>query len=95
MNSAFHLQRFGDRCIQLPSVAGIAHGPPSVVVDGGYVLLPAMVACRRVLLSTSAGGGHSLLTVSVGDRYVLLPAVIVDGCVLLSALGGGSFFCPE
>ena len=68
--SCFHLQRHGDECVLLPTVVGIEHDLPSVVVDGEYVLLHVVVG-RHVLLSASVDDGHSLLTVLVGDEYVL------------------------
>ena len=77
----------------MPSVVGNEHCLPSVIVHGGYVLLPAVIDYRHALPSASVGGEHSLLTVLVGDGYVLLPAVAAGGCVLLSVLAGCSSFC--
>ena len=83
-----HLVAHSSWGVNLPSVVGNEHCLPSVIVHGGYVLLPAVIDYRHVQLSASVGGEHSLLTVPVGDGYVLLPAVVAGGYVPPSALAG-------
>ena len=79
--------------VNLPSVVGNEPLLPSVTVQDGYVLLPAEVEYRHVLLLASVGGKYSPLTVPVRDVHVQLPAIIADECILPCVLAGCSTFC--
>ena len=77
----------------MPSVVGTEYFPPSVTVHGGYVLLPAEIEYRHVLLLASVGDEYSLLTVLIRDVHVQLSAIIAGECILPSASAGCSTFC--
>ena len=77
----------------LPSVVGIENFLPSVIVHGGYVLLPAKIEYRHVLLLTSVGGEYSLLTVPIHGGYAQSPAKVAGECIRPFASAGCSTFC--
>ena len=77
----------------LPLVVGIEDFLPSVIVHGGYVLLPAKIEYKHVQILTSVGGKYNLLTVLVHAVHVQLPATIAGQCILPSVLAGNSTFC--
>ena len=57
----------------MPSAFGIEGFLLSVVVHGGYVLLPAKIEYKCGKILASVGGQYNLLTVLVRDVHVQLP----------------------
>ena len=79
--------------MNLPSVVGNEHFLPSVTVHGGYVLLPAKIEYRHVLLLASVGGEYSRLTVPIHGGYVQSPAIVAGEYILPFVSAGCSTFC--
>ena len=67
----------GNGLVLPPVITEGRRGLQSILTDGGYVPLPALI-----------GNGHLLLPVPTGGKLVLLPKVVADEYVPLPALSG-------